>query len=74
MLLIKIVWEMESEDDDFDEDAVRRAWQIEKLLNRANEIHRSRGGLFGYDLEDWLEAERELSKTDNPHDFRVWGM
>ena len=73
MLLIKIVWEMESQDDDFDEDAVRQAWQIEKLLIRAHEIHRSRGGLFGYDLEDWLEAERELPKKDKPQDSRVRG-
>jgi hypothetical protein len=43
-------------------DTVREAWQIEKLLNRAHEIHRSHGGLFGYDLGDWLQAERELAE------------
>jgi Protein of unknown function (DUF2934) len=56
---------MESQDNVLDKDPVRQALRIEKLLNRAQEIHRSRGGLFGYDLEDWLEAERELAeKTD----------
>ena len=44
-----------------DEGAVDEAFQIEKVLNRAHEIHVKRGGLFGYDLEDWLQAERELS-------------
>ncbi len=43
------------------EDAVSEAFQIEAILNRAHEIRRSRGGLFGYDLEDWLQAERELA-------------
>jgi hypothetical protein len=43
------------------EDAVSRAFRIEEVLNRAHEIHVARGGLFGYDLEDWLRAERELA-------------
>jgi hypothetical protein len=45
----------------FGEDAVGEAFHIEELLNRAYEIHVARGGLFGYDLEDWLQAERELT-------------
>jgi hypothetical protein len=36
------------------------------VLNRAHEIHRAHGGLFGYDLEDWLEAERELAGRNRP--------
>lgn len=42
------------------EDAVEEAFQIEEVLNRAHDIHLARGGLSGYDLEDWLQAEREL--------------
>lgn len=34
--------------------------KIEVILRRAREIHRERGGLFEYDLEDWLQAWREL--------------
>jgi hypothetical protein len=62
---------MESQDDDFDKDAIRHASRIEKLLNRAHEIHRSRGGLLGYDLEDWLQAERELAEKHKPHNCNI---
>jgi hypothetical protein len=48
----------------FSEGAVSEAFQIENILNRAYEIHRARGGLFGYDLEDWLEAQRELAERN----------
>ncbi len=47
-------------------DAVSEAFKIKEVLNLAYEIHRSRGGLFGYDLEDWLEAERELAERKRP--------
>jgi hypothetical protein len=30
--------------------------KIEKVLQRAREIHRERGGMFGYDAEEWLQA------------------
>src|SRR5580692_10157824 len=46
------------------EDAVGEAMHIVDVLGRAHEIHRARGGLIGYDLEDWLEAERELSEKN----------
>ena len=29
---------------------------IEAILSRARQIHREHGGLFGYDLDDWIEA------------------
>jgi len=29
---------------------------IEAILRRARQIHREHGGLFGYDLDDWIEA------------------
>jgi Protein of unknown function (DUF2934) len=41
------------------EHAVSEGLHIEEILYRAHQIHRDRGGLIGYDLEDWLQAERE---------------
>ncbi len=32
----------------------------EQIARRAYEIYISRGGTHGYDIEDWLRAEREL--------------
>ena len=52
-------------------DAVNEAFRIEEVLNRAHEIHRARGGLFGYDLEDWLQAERELAERNRADQFWV---
>ena len=49
----------ELEDGTFSEDAVREGLRIEEILHRAHQIHRARGGLIGYDLEDWLQEERE---------------
>jgi Protein of unknown function (DUF2934) len=43
---------------------------IEGIMNRAHEIHRAHGGLIGYDLEDWLEAEHELFDEDRPEHFQ----
>ena len=50
-------------------DAVSEAFRIEEVLNRAHEIHRARGGLFGYDLEDWLQAERDLAERNGSDQF-----
>ena len=55
----------------FSKDAVSEAFRIEEVLTRAHEIHRARGGLFGYDLEDWLQAERDLAERNRPDQFRV---
>jgi hypothetical protein len=35
----------------------------QEIRNRAYEIHLQRGGQPGYELEDWLQAERELSSS-----------
>lgn len=43
---------------------------IEGIMNRAHEIHRAHGGLIGYGLEDWLEAEHELFRKNRPEDFQ----
>jgi hypothetical protein len=39
--------------------------KIDEILDRAQEIHRERGGMFGYDFEDWLEAWGELPERDD---------
>jgi hypothetical protein len=34
----------------------------EEIRERAFEIHIERGGIYGCDLDDWFQAERELQK------------
>jgi hypothetical protein len=34
----------------------------EQIAERAYEIYQSRGGTDGQDIEDWLEAERQLKR------------
>jgi hypothetical protein len=34
----------------------------EDIRQRAFEIHIERGGIYGCDLDDWLQAERELQQ------------
>jgi hypothetical protein len=34
-----------------------------EIEQRAYEIHLERGGIHGQDLEDWLQAERELTAS-----------
>ena len=34
----------------------------EEIRKRAFEIHIERGGIHGCDLDDWLQAERELQQ------------
>ena len=36
-----------------------------EIAKRAFELYCERGGLDGYDLQDWLQAERELTATAN---------
>jgi len=35
---------------------------VEQIAQRAFEIHVERGGIHGRDLDDWLQAERELKE------------
>jgi hypothetical protein len=35
---------------------------LEEIRQRAYEIHVERGGTHGQDLDDWLQAERELAE------------
>ena len=39
-----------------------RSTREEEIRNRAYEIYLQRGGQPGHELEDWLQAERELAK------------
>ncbi len=32
----------------------------ETIARRAHELFQARGGLHGHDLDDWLEAERQI--------------
>jgi hypothetical protein len=41
------------------QDAIE-ALRIEEVLRRSQEIHRERGGMFGYDFEEWLQAWGEI--------------
>jgi hypothetical protein len=36
-----------------------------EIRQRAFEIHIERGGIYGCDLDDWLQAERELQERYN---------
>jgi hypothetical protein len=45
--------------------AVERARGIDELMRRAYQIHRQQDGIFGYDLGDWLQAEKELAEEHN---------
>jgi hypothetical protein len=61
----------ESQEVISDRNAVSEALQIEEVVNRAQEIHRAHGGLIGYDLEDWLQAEREVVERNRPEHFQA---
>ena len=37
----------------------------ERIAERAYELYKRRGGEHGRDLDDWLEAEREMARTRN---------
>lgn len=45
-----------------EKEAAKDAPTPEEIRQRAFEIHIERGGIHGYDLDDWLQAERELQK------------
>ena len=58
----KIRSERESQEAHLENLELENARTIENLLHRAHEIHREHGGILGYDLEDWLQAEKELGE------------
>jgi hypothetical protein len=55
--------EFETKDMRWENPEVNEAVKIEEILRRAKEIHRERGGVFGYDLNDWLQAWDELPRA-----------
>ena len=67
----RVEGQIESQNAIFSGEAVSEALRIEEVMNRAHEIHRTHGGLFGYDLEDWLQAERELFDRNRLDHFPV---
>lgn len=48
---------------DLTEEATKHGPTPEQIRERAYEIHIARGGIHGCDLDDWLQAERELQST-----------
>ena len=38
--------------------------RIERIAKRAYEIYEARGGTGGRELDDWLQAEREIDAAD----------
>jgi hypothetical protein len=67
----EIAQSIESQEVVIDGDAISEFSKIKEILNRAYEIHRSHGGLFGYELEDWLQAQRELTSMNHDDQSRV---
>ncbi len=39
--------------------------KIDEILERAQEIHRQHGGMFGYGFEDWLQAWGERPERES---------
>jgi hypothetical protein len=50
---------------DTKEKSIKNAPTPEEIRRRAFEIHIERGGIHGCDLDDWLQAERELQEKYN---------
>jgi hypothetical protein len=38
--------------------------RLDRIARRAHEIYVARGGVHGKDLDDWLQAEREIDAED----------
>jgi hypothetical protein len=67
----EVAEQIELQDVILSRDGMNEAMQIEKVMNRAHQIHRAHGGLIGYDLEDWLQAESELFERNRPEHFQL---
>lgn len=45
--------------------------RLARIARRAHELYEARGGQDGRDLEDWLQAEREIdAETDHEREAR----
>jgi hypothetical protein len=47
------------------EQSTKNAPAPDEIRKRAFEIHIERGGIHGGDLDDWMQAERELQEKYN---------
>jgi hypothetical protein len=47
---------------DFAEERDKNEPPLREIRQRAFEIHIERGGIHGCDLDDWVQAERELKE------------
>ena len=45
---------------------VTRDKRLDRVAKRAHEIYEARGGQHGRDLDDWLQAEREIDAEAEP--------
>jgi hypothetical protein len=54
--------EVESRTDESAVSLVQQPGQ-EEIRRRAFAIHIERGGIRGYDLDDWLQADKELTRA-----------
>lgn len=56
-------------DDCGDSTGVHHAPTLDEIQLRAYRVHYRHGGVFGgYSLDDWLEAEHELTDESEPPD------
>jgi hypothetical protein len=53
------------------EQPIKNAPTPEEIRQRAFEIHTEHGGIHGCDMDDWLQAERELRKQYNKNSGAV---
>ena len=44
---------------------VSDASRLERIARRAHEIYEARGGEHGRNMDDWLQAEREIDEKDD---------
>jgi hypothetical protein len=47
------------------EESSKNGPSLAEIRHRAFEVHIERGGIHGCDLDDWLQAERELQEKYN---------
>jgi len=61
--------DMNSTEYDGDVDRVHHPPTLDEIQLRAYRVHYQHGGVFGgYSLDDWLEAEHELTDDDDSPD------
>jgi len=51
-------------------DGMDRQPRIERIARRAYDLYEARGGDGGRDLQDWLDAEREIDDQNDEDSFR----